>query len=76
LKGCYLHAMVSTSRMLLSVRSFKVTGPVALLQVIRKGVPTLMPEKAELVNKTALATAKAAEAMRNLENCMLILIRL
>jgi len=53
--------------------SFKVTGAVAPVHVMVKGLPATMPAKAVLVNSTsAAARAERMAATRNLENCMLI----
>jgi len=53
--------------------SVRVTGPDAPDQVRLKGEPATIPLKVVSVNRTALATEKAAAAARSLENCMFAL---
>jgi hypothetical protein len=52
----------------------RVTAPTAPVQVRLNGWPAVMELKDGLVNSTAWASATAAAAMRNLENCMFLLI--
>lgn len=54
----------------------RVTGPVALAQLMLKVDPAVTPSKlaAVLVIMTAWATAKAAAAQSALKNCILIIM--
>jgi len=57
--------------------SFRVTGSVAPVHVMTKGLPATMPAKAVLVKLTLAATrTERAAAMKSVENCMLMMLLL